>query len=99
MLLRLEAVHVHRQLCRSDNVGKINKFPACELCAVTKVEVLAQSIILPASALFDTGTPPETSGSIEVEKSATAAARGLLKQEMSIQKDRLHAREQRIAAI
>src|SRR6059036_1051357 len=99
MLLRLEAIHVHRQLGRSHNVRKIDKFPARQLGAIAEIEILAQRIILPASALFDTGTPPETSRSIEIEKPAAAAARGLLKQKVSVQKDRLHAREQRIPAI
>src|SRR5206468_8915029 len=99
MLLRLETVHIHRQLGRSDHVGQINKFPARELRAIAKVEVLAQRISLPASTLFDTRTPPETGGSVKVEKTAAAAAGGLLKQKVSIQKDRLHAREQRIPTI
>src|SRR5882724_9195646 len=49
MLLRLEAVHVHRQLGWSDNICKINKLPAHELGAITKVEILAQRISLPPS--------------------------------------------------
>jgi hypothetical protein len=58
MLLRLETVHVHRQLRRSDDVGKINELPARELRAIAQIEVLAQSIILPASALLDARTAP-----------------------------------------
>src|SRR5437660_9029906 len=99
MLLRLEAVHVYRQFRRSYNVRKINEFPARQLGAIAEIEILAQCIILPASALFDTGTPPETGRSIEIEKPAAAAARGLLQQKVSVQKDRLHTREQRISAI
>src|SRR5205823_6931427 len=98
-LLRIEAVDVYRQFSRSYNVSNINDSPARELSAIDEIEILAQRIILPASALFDTGTPPETSRSIEIEKPAAAAARGLLKQKVSVQKDRLHAREQRIPAI
>src|SRR5439155_21959540 len=99
MLLRLEAVHVYWQLCWSDDIGKINKFPACKLGAIAEIEVLAQGIVLPASTLFDTRTPPEASSSTKIEKSAAAAAGGLLKSEMSIQTDRVHARQQRITAI
>ena len=86
MLLRFEAVHVHRQLRRSHDVGKINEFPARELGAIAKIEVFAQRIVLPASALLDTRTSPETGGSIEIKKTAAAAARSLLQQKMSIQK-------------
>jgi hypothetical protein len=49
--------------------------------------------------LLDTRTSPESGRSIEVEKPAAAAASGLFQQKVSVQKDRLHAREQRITAI
>src|SRR5206468_1134375 len=39
MLLRLETVHIHRQLGRSDHVGQINKFPARELRAIAKIQI------------------------------------------------------------
>jgi hypothetical protein len=41
MLLRLKPVHVHRQLRRSDDVGKINELPTRELCPIAQIEVLA----------------------------------------------------------
>ena len=94
MLLGFEAVHVDRQLGRSDYVGKVNKFPARKLGAIAKVQVFAQCVSLPAATLFDTRTSPETGGTIEIEKPAAAAARSLLKQEMPIQKNRLHASQQ-----
>src|ERR1051325_8271592 len=99
MLLRLEAVHVYRQLRRRHYVRKVNKFPASELGAIAQIEILAERIILPAAALLDTGAPPEAGRAVEVEESAATAPRGLLEQKMSIQKNRLHAGEQRIAAI
>src|SRR4029453_11414537 len=99
MLLRLEAVHVYRQLRWRHYVRKVNKFPASELGAIAQIEIFAERIILPAPALLDTGAPPEAGRSIEIEKPAAAATRGLLEQKMSIQKNRLHAGKQRIAAI
>ena len=99
MLLRLEAVHVHRQLRRRDDVGKEDKFPARELRAVTQIQILRQRVVLPAAGLFDARPPPETGRSVEIEKAAAAAARGLFEQEMAIEKHRLHPREQRVAAI
>ena len=53
MLLRLEPIHVHRQLRRSDDIREINELPARELRPIAQIEVLAQSIILPAAALLD----------------------------------------------
>src|SRR5215472_9139498 len=99
MLLRLEAVHVHRQLGGSDHIRKVNEFPARELGAIAKVEILAQRVRLPASALLDARTSPETGSPIEIEKPPATAARGLLKQEVPVQKDRLHPRQQRIPTI
>src|SRR6516162_944974 len=49
MLLRLEAVHVHRQLGRSDDICEIDKSPTLKLGAIAKVEVLTQCVSLPAS--------------------------------------------------
>src|SRR4029453_9795850 len=71
MLLRFEAVHVHRQLRWSYHVGKINEFPTHQLSAIAKIEVFAQRIVLPAATLLDTRTSPQTGGSIEIKK-ATA---------------------------
>src|SRR6266481_6737499 len=90
MLLRLEAVHVHWQLRRRYDVGKIDEFPARKLSTITQIEVFAQRIVLPASALLYARTPPQPGRSVEIEKPAATAARGLFKQQMSIQKDRLH---------
>ena len=99
MLLRLKSVHVHWQLSRSHNAGQKNKFPALKLSAIAQVEIFAEGIVLPASALFNTRAPPKTGGPVKVEKAATPAASGLLKQKMPIEKDCLHAGKQRIPAI
>src|SRR5215831_52990 len=99
MLLRLEAIHVHRQLRRSYHIGEINEFPPRQLSPIAQIEVFAQGIILPASALLDAGTPPQPGRPIKIEKSAAAAARDLLKQKMPIQENRLHACEQRIPPV
>ena len=84
MLLRLEAVHVHRQLGRGDNVCQINKLPPRELRAIAQIQVLAQRISLPASTLLDTRTSPKPGRPIEIEKTPAAATCSLLQQEMAI---------------
>src|SRR5207249_11459671 len=94
MLLRLETIHIHRQLRRSNNIGEINKLPARELSAITQIEIFAQRVVLPAAALLNAGTPPQACGPVKIEKSAASAARRLLKKQMPIQKNRLHAREE-----
>src|SRR4051812_15804618 len=88
MLLRLEAVHVHRQLRRRHNVCQINEFPSCQLSAITQIQIFAQGVRLPASTLLDAGSAPKTGCPIEIEKAAAAAACGLLQQKMAVQKNR-----------
>src|SRR5439155_12883340 len=80
-------------------VREINELPALKLRPIAQIEVLAQRIILPAAALLDARTAPQPGCPVEIEKPAAAATRDLLKQKMSIQKDRLHACEQRVAAV
>ncbi len=58
VLLRLEAVHIHRQLSWRDDVRKENELPARKLRAVTQIQVFSQGIMLPPSGLVDAGAPP-----------------------------------------
>ena len=60
MLLRLEAIHVHRQLGWRNDVRQEDEPPAGQLRAVAQVQVFRQGIVLPAACFFDAGTPPET---------------------------------------
>ena len=85
MLLGFEAVHVHRQLSRRDDVGKKDEFPAGELRAIAKIEILVSVSCCQPPALLDAGTPPQPGRSVEIEKAAASAARGLFEQKMSIQ--------------
>ena len=94
MLLRFEAVHVHRQFRRSHHIGEENKFPAHELRAITKIEIFGKRVVLPAARFLDARTAPETGRPVKIKKASTSAARGLFQKQMSIQKHRLRAREQ-----
>jgi hypothetical protein len=53
MLLRLEAVHIHRELRRCDHVGKEDELPARELRAITQIQIFGQCVMLPPSGLVD----------------------------------------------
>src|SRR6266536_3345000 len=77
MLLRFEAVHVHRQFRRSHHIGEENKFPAHELRAITKIEIFGKRVVLPAARFLDARTAPETGRPIKIKKASTSAARGL----------------------
>jgi len=93
MLLGLETVHVHRQFRRRHDVCEENKFPASELSAVAKIEILAKRIMLPPAAFLDARTAPEPGRAVEVKEPPAAAARRLFKEKMAIEEHGLHASE------
>ena len=99
MLLRFEAVHIDGQLGGRHHVRQENKFPARELRAVAQIEIFGQRVVLPASGFLDAGTPPQTGRPVEIKKSPAPAARCLFEQKMTIEEHRLHAGQQRIAAV
>src|SRR5205085_2608750 len=99
MLLRLEAVHVHRQFGGRDYVREENKFPTGELGAVTQVEIFRERVVLPAARFVDARPAPEPGGAVEIEEASAAAARRLFEKQMAVEKHRLDASEERVAAI
>src|SRR4029453_14114048 len=99
MLLGLNPIHIDWKLSGSYHVDQKNKFPARQLRAIAEIEIFTQRVVLPPAAFLDARASPQPGRSIEIEKAAAPAARGLLEQKMAIQEDRLHAGEQRISAI
>src|SRR5205807_7961161 len=99
MLLRFEAVHVHRQLRRRDHVREENKFPSRELRAVAQVQIFRKRIVLPAARLIDARATPKASRPVEIKKAPAPAPRRLFEKKMAVEKHRLHSREQRVAAV
>src|SRR5437773_2632296 len=73
--------------------------PAFDLRTVTEIEVFGQRVVFPAAGAFDTSAPPDAAGAVEVEEPARAGARGLFDEEMSVEKHRLHARQQRVLLV
>ena len=51
MLLRLERVHLDRQLRRRHVILHEHELPALELRAVAEIEILGQRVVLPAAAV------------------------------------------------
>src|SRR5689334_5621086 len=68
MLLRLEAVHVDRQLRRRNDIRQENELPAGQLRAITEVEIFGQRVVLPATGFFDAGAPPKSGRAVEIEE-------------------------------
>ena len=91
MLLRLEAVHVHRELGWRNYVRKEDEFPARELRAVAEIKILSQSVVLPTARLLNAGGSPETGSPVEIKEPSAPAAGRLFKQEVPVQKHRLNA--------
>src|SRR5215211_8142324 len=99
VLLRLEAIHIYRELGRRDDVRQENEFPARKLRAIAQIEIFRQRVMLPTARLFDAGAPPQASSAVEIEKPAAPASRRLFEQKVTVEKHRLDACQQRIGAI
>src|SRR5579864_2147634 len=99
MLLGFKTIHVDGQFSRRHHVGQKNKFPSGHLRAVTEIEVFTQSIVLPAAGFLNTGFPPQPGGSVKIEKTSAPAAGCLLKQQVTVQKHRLHPGKHGIPAV
>ena len=55
--------------------------------------------MLPTARFLNASLPPQSGGAVEIKKATTAAARSLLENKVTVEEHRLHARQQRIAAI
>ena len=55
--------------------------------------------MLPTARFLDAGTSPKPGCAVEIKESAAAAACRLFEKKMAVEKHRLHARQQGIAAI
>src|SRR5207244_9578513 len=99
VLLRLERVHLDRDLGRRDDLGQVDELPALELGAVAQIEVFGERIVLPAAGVFDGGAPPDARGSVEIEEAAAAVARGVLDDEVPVEEDGLRLRQMAVVAV
>ena len=98
-LLRLESVDLDRNLRRRFFVEQVNELPAHQLRAETQIGVFSQRVVLPAAAHLDRLATPDAGSAVEVEKAAGAIARGLFDDEMTVEHDRLQARQQVVIAV
>src|SRR5262249_12517412 len=89
-LLRFEAVHVHRQFRSAFNLRQIQKSPALELCAIRKVGVFGQRIVLPTTGIFDRSPAPNSGGAVEIEEGSSPRACAMLNHEMTVEQDRFN---------
>src|SRR6266850_747302 len=93
-LLGFEAVHVHGKLGSALDLGKVKEFPAFELRAIGKIRVFGQRVMFPATGFVDRFAAPHAGRPVEIEKSAAARTRAMLNDEVAVEQDRLHIREQ-----
>ena len=98
-LLRLEGVHLHRQLRGALDLGQVEKPPAAQLGAIGEVGIFGERVVLPAARVFDGGATPDAGGAVEVEKRAAAGARAMLDDEMAVEQDRLDLGQQGVVAV
>src|SRR5262249_51385358 len=99
MLLRLEGVHLDRQLRRRDQVGEEEEPPAAQLRAVAQVQILSERVVLPAARIVDRNPAPDARRAVEVEEAARAVAGAVLEHEVAVEQHGLDTREQRVVLI
>src|SRR5579871_5877585 len=99
MRLLLEADHFGRKLGRGAELRQINELPSLHLCAVGKIEVFGEGVMLPPAGIVDCLTPPDSCRAVEVHESPAAIAGSVLDDEMPIEENRLALGQQRGIAI
>jgi len=82
-LLRLEGVHLDRQLRRRDQIRQEQELPAAQLRAVAQVEIFGERVVLPAAGVVDRHAAPDAGRAVEVEETPAAVARAVLEHEVA----------------
>src|SRR6201999_4426621 len=88
-LLRLEGRHLDRQLGRTFDVLQVAELPACKLRGIAEIGVFGERVVLPTSRVVNGLSPPHSRGAVEVEEHACARTSAMLKDEMSVEQNRL----------
>ena len=78
---------------------EIEKFPTAKLCAIGKVGVFGEGVVLPAAGVGDGRAAPDTGRAVEIEEGAAAGARAVLDDEMAVEENGFNFREQRVVAV
>src|SRR5205809_7824463 len=77
-LLRLKSIDVYGKLGGAFDLREIEKFPTAKLCAIGKVGVFGEGVVLPAAGVGDGRAAPDTGRAVEIEEGAAAGARAVL---------------------
>ena len=99
VLLCLERVHLDRHFRRGDEVRHEVELPAAQLRAVAEVEILRQSVVLPAARVDDGGAPPDPGGAVEIEEVPGPVPAAVLEDEVPVEQDRLDPGQQRVILV
>src|SRR6185312_7972474 len=98
-LLGLERGHLNGKFCRTLDILEILEFPAFKLRAVGEISVFGECVVLPAASIFNGLASPHSGCAVEIEEDMTARASTMLKNEMSVEQNRLVIGQERVIAI
>ncbi len=98
-LLRFERIHFDRKFRGALDIGTIHEAPAAQLCAVGKVGVFGERVVLPAAGIFDGGAAPDSRGAVEIEERAAPRTCAVFDDEMAVEKNALNFGEERVFAV
>ncbi len=99
VLLGAEGADVHGELRRADHIGEEQEPPAFELGPVGQVQVLGEGVVVPSARLLDGAAAPDPGGAVEIEEGAGPVAGRVLQDEMAVQEERLHPRQERVIRV
>src|SRR5436309_16028572 len=87
-LLRLEGVHLDRQLRRALDARVVDELPALELGAITQISIFGEGVVLPAAGVLDRGAAPHAGGAVEVDEAPGKVSRAVHDHEVAVKKNR-----------
>jgi hypothetical protein len=98
-LLPFERRNLGRDFGRRVHRGQIEAFPAGQLGSIAQVQILAESIGLPATGLLNAAPPPYPCSPVKTRQQAGAIPSNLLDDKVTIERQRLGAGQGRVIGV
>ena len=98
-LLRLQCVDLRRKLRGRRDVVQIDKPPSFQLCTVRQVEVFGKRVRMPVPRVQDRILSPDPAGTVKVDEESRPVPDVLFHHKMSVERECLRSREERIFAV
>jgi hypothetical protein len=88
-----------RNLRGRHDVGPVHEPPPAQLSAVGQVEILGERVVLPPAGIGNCGPAPDPASAGKIEHASGAEPRAVLHEMVTVEHERLHAREQALLTV